>query len=94
MEDDVVCGFMNKAVHEEIMPTLSLPREELESFAFAVTERFKNPFIDHALLSICLNSTSKWKARVLLVESLCGPDGGTAGCALQPPLPFIWHFTE
>ena len=27
--------------------------------------RFKNPFIDHALLSICLNSTSKWKARVL-----------------------------
>lgn len=65
MEDDVVCGFMNKAVYEEIMPTLSLPREELESFAFAVTERFKNPFIDHALLSICLNSTSKWKARVL-----------------------------
>ena len=47
------------------MPTLSLPREELESFAFAVTERFKNPFIDHALLSICLNSTFKWKASVL-----------------------------
>ena len=65
MEDDVVCGFMNKAVHEEIIPTLSLPKEELESFASAVTERFKNPFIDHALLSICLNSTSKWKARVL-----------------------------
>ena len=65
MEDDVVCGFMNKAVYEEIMPTLTLPREELESFAFAVTERFKNPFIDHALMSISLNSTSKWRARVM-----------------------------
>ena len=28
-------------------------------------ERFENPFIDHALLSISLNSVSKWKARVL-----------------------------
>ena len=28
-------------------------------------ERFNNPFIDHALLSIALNSTSKWKARCL-----------------------------
>ena len=34
-------------------------------FAAAVTERFKNPFIDHALLSISLNSTSKWRARVM-----------------------------
>ncbi len=34
-------------------------------FAAAVTERFKNPFIDHSLLAISLNSTSKWKARVL-----------------------------
>lgn len=65
MEDDVVRGFMNKAIHDEIIPTLSLPKDELESFASAVTERFKNPFIDHALLSISLNSTSKWKARVL-----------------------------
>lgn len=30
-----------------------------------MTERFKNPFIDHALLSISLNSTSKWRARIL-----------------------------
>lgn len=65
MEDAVICGFMNHAVYDEIIPTLSLPKEELESFASAVTERFKNPFIDHALLSISLNSTSKWKARVL-----------------------------
>ena len=35
------------------------------SFAASVTDRFQNPFIDHALLSISLNSTAKWKARVL-----------------------------
>ncbi len=65
MHDDVICGFMNKTIYDEIIPTLDLPKEELEEFAAAVTERFKNPFIDHALLSISLNSTSKWRARVM-----------------------------
>lgn len=65
MEDEVICGFMNRTIYDEIIPTLTLPKEELKSFAASVTERFKNPFIDHALLSISLNSTSKWKARVM-----------------------------
>ena len=65
MNDDVICGFMNKTIYDEIIPTLDLPKEELQEFAAAVTERFKNPFIDHALLAISLNSTSKWKARVM-----------------------------
>lgn len=65
MDDEVICGFMNKTIYDEIIPTLTLPKEELMSFAASVTERFKNPFIDHALLAISLNSTSKWKARVL-----------------------------
>ena len=65
MEDDVIRGFMNKAIYDEIIPTLDLPREELTDFAAAVTERFNNPYIDHALLAIALNSTSKWKARVM-----------------------------
>ena len=65
MHDDVICGFMNKTIYDEIIPTLDLPKEELLDFAAAVTERFKNPFIDHALLAISLNSTSKWKARVM-----------------------------
>lgn len=65
MNDEVICGFMNKTIYDEIIPTLTLPKDELMEFAHAVTERFNNPFIDHALLSISLNSTSKWKARVL-----------------------------
>ncbi len=65
MNDEVIQKFMDKTIYEEIIPTLTLPKEELEEFAASVTERFKNPFIDHALLAISLNSTSKWKARVL-----------------------------
>lgn len=65
MNDDVIQGFMNKTIYDEIIPTLTLPKDELEAFAGSVTERFKNPFIDHALLAISLNSTSKWKARVM-----------------------------
>lgn len=65
MNDTVICGFMNQTIYEEIMPTLTLPKDELMDFAHAVTERFNNPFIDHALLSISLNSTAKWKARVM-----------------------------
>ena len=32
-------------------------------FAAAVQDRFNNPFVNHELLSISLNSTSKWRAR-------------------------------
>lgn len=67
MHDDVVRGFMNTMLEEEVIPTLSaeLDHDDLEAFAAAVQDRFDNPFIDHALLSICLNSTSKWRARDL-----------------------------
>ena len=65
MEDKVIRAFMENIIREEIIPTLPLPRPELEEFAAAVTERFQNPFIDHALLSISLNSTAKWRARCL-----------------------------
>lgn len=65
MDDEVILNFMNKTIYDEIIPTLSLPQEDCKDFAAAVTERFKNPFIDHALLAISLNSTSKWAARVM-----------------------------
>jgi tagaturonate reductase len=65
MEDPVVRGFMNRLLYDEVIPTLSLDRKDLEDFAASVADRFNNPYIDHALLSIALNSTSKWKARVM-----------------------------
>lgn len=65
MEDPLIRSFMEKALYREIIPTLTLPEAELLSFAEAVTERFLNPYIDHRLLDICLNTCSKWKARIL-----------------------------
>ena len=58
-------AHMEETIYDEIIPTLSLPRKELEDFAHSVAERFRNPFIDHRLLDISLNSVSKWKARCL-----------------------------
>ncbi|MBQ1324037.1 MAG: hypothetical protein IIY30_09620, partial [Erysipelotrichaceae bacterium] len=65
MDDELVRNFMNETIQEEIIPTLTLPKEELEAFAAAVVDRFNNPFIKHALLSISLNSVSKWRARCM-----------------------------
>ena len=65
MQDDTVRGFMNRMLYEEVIPTLPLDRKDLEGFAAAVQDRFNNPFVDHELMSISLNSTSKWRARNL-----------------------------
>ena len=65
MEDHVIREFLRKTLFQEIIPTLDLPEQELISFADSVLERFNNPYIDHRLLDIALNSTAKWKARVL-----------------------------
>lgn len=65
MHDEIMGKFIRQVVMEEIVPQVPLPLEEVKAFAASVFERFENPFIDHALLSISLNSVSKWKARVL-----------------------------
>ena len=65
MYDEVMGKYVRAVVMDEIVPQVPLPLEEVKAFAASVFERFENPFIDHALLSISLNSVSKWKARVL-----------------------------
>ncbi|NLX70367.1 MAG: tagaturonate reductase [Clostridiales bacterium] len=65
VEDPVIGTFINRGLFDEIVPTLDLPRQEKEGFAADTLERFKNPFIRHYLLSVALNSVSKWKVRVL-----------------------------
>ena len=65
INDLYVTEFIRKTIEEEIIPTLDLPKEELEQFAADVIERFQNPFIRHELMSIALNSITKFKVRVL-----------------------------
>ncbi len=63
MHNDTIRGFMNKILYDEVIPCLPLDKEDCRNFAAAVTDRCNNPFVDHQLMSISLNSTSKWKAR-------------------------------
>ena len=65
MQDETIRKFMTSTIFDEVIPTLTLPKDELNDFANSVIERFENPFIKHALLSISLNSVSKWRARCL-----------------------------
>ncbi|MBO9683070.1 MAG: tagaturonate reductase [Flavisolibacter sp.] len=65
VEDPVVGKYLRDAIFEEIIPTLDLPKEELEQFAGEVIDRFRNPYIKHLLMSIALNSWSKFETRVL-----------------------------
>ncbi|MGM8556268.1 tagaturonate reductase [Enterobacter hormaechei subsp. steigerwaltii] len=65
MNDAEICAFVEKAIYEEIIPVLDLPRDELHSFASAVTGRFRNPYIKHQLLSIALNGMTKYRTRIL-----------------------------
>ncbi|MCX2961185.1 tagaturonate reductase [Rodentibacter caecimuris] len=65
MQDTQLCEFVKSAVENEIIPVLSLPKAELQEFAQAVVQRFQNPFIQHQLLSIALNSMTKYRTRIL-----------------------------
>ena len=63
MADETVLGYMNKMLLDEIVPILPLDQEDCKNFAAAVQDRFNNPFVNHELMSISLNSTAKWRAR-------------------------------
>jgi tagaturonate reductase len=64
LKDEKVSGLLKKCIFDEIIPTIG-DTEDNRRFGEAVLERFSNPFIKHLLLSIALNSVSKFKARVL-----------------------------
>ncbi|MGN1120324.1 MAG: tagaturonate reductase [Oscillospiraceae bacterium] len=65
VEDEDVGRFVSELINDEIKPTIDLPQNEMDAFANSVVERFKNPFIRHELMSIALNSTTKFKTRLL-----------------------------
>ncbi len=64
MKNDLVRGFLNRCMYNEILPTIGENEESL-IFAKAVFDRFSNPYIKHQLRSIALNSVSKFSVRVL-----------------------------
>ncbi|WP_213974452.1 tagaturonate reductase [Tepidanaerobacter acetatoxydans] len=65
MDHEVLGKFARQVIYDEIIPSINLDRNMLTEFADSVVERFQNPYIKHYLISILLNSSSKFKTRVL-----------------------------
>ena len=64
-QHEVIGKFIHRVMFDELMETLNLPKAELQKFAEDVLERFNNPFVDHQVTSIMLNSFPKYATRDL-----------------------------
>ncbi|MDE6586186.1 MAG: tagaturonate reductase [Clostridia bacterium] len=65
MNDNTISKYVRDFVFDEVNPTINLPADQMTAFANSVIERYRNPFIRHELMSIALNSTTKFKTRLL-----------------------------
>lgn len=64
-EHPIIGRYIHKVQFDELMQTLDLPLDECKQFANDVLERFENPFVDHQVTSIMLNSFPKYETRDL-----------------------------
>lgn len=64
MEQEHTSELIKRTVEQEIIPTLPYEDETLKQYAREVYERFLNPFIQHRLSDIAMNSLSKFKTRL------------------------------
>ena len=65
MENEEVSSFVESLLLEEAAKTLDFPDDVKNKFVGDVLDRFRNPLLKHQLISISLNSTSKFVARLL-----------------------------
>lgn len=66
MENKGFSDFMSRLLLDEIIPAIqsdAIQADEARAFAIAVMDRFRNPYMQHRWLSICLQYTSKMKTR-------------------------------
>ena len=85
--DKQLYGFLNACLYGCILPVLGENESDL-SFAKAVLERFRNPYLAHRWESISLNSVSKFSARVLPTVDDTVNKGG------EPPVPLCFSLAS
>lgn len=73
MHDPALSAFARNTLEHELVPYVA----ESKHFADAVLERFANPYLNHQLTGIALNSIAKWRARVLPGFKECFATTGT-----------------
>ena len=65
IEDQQLGKFVKEFIFDEVVPTINIPQDQMISYANSVLERYSNPFVRHELMSIALNSVTKYKTRIL-----------------------------
>ncbi len=65
IEDEQLGKFVKEFIFDEVIPTINIPHDEMVAYSNSVLERYMNPYVRHELMSIALNSWSKYKERVL-----------------------------
>lgn len=65
MEHEPTSKLIRQTIEQEVIPSLPYPAEELRAYAEQVYQRFLNPYIQHRLSDIAMNSLSKFKTRLL-----------------------------
>ena len=65
MNDALFYHYISQIMFQEILPATDLDMHDMGNFAKTCLERLRNPYIDHRLIDISLNSISKWNARIL-----------------------------
>ena len=56
--------WLQRVLHEEIIPALPYPAPECKAYAEQVMDRFRNPFLHHQLSDIALNTEEKVRVRL------------------------------
>lgn len=65
IEDEQLGKFVREFIFDEVIPTIDIPHDEMVAYSNSVLERYMNPYVHHLLMSIALNSSTKYKERVL-----------------------------
>ncbi|MGM9971821.1 MAG: tagaturonate reductase [Anaeroplasmataceae bacterium] len=65
IEDPELGKFVKEFIFNEVIPTIDIPEDQMIAYSNSVLERYMNPYVHHLLMSIALNSSTKYKERVL-----------------------------
>ncbi len=65
MQDRALAALLWRAWRDEIMPGLPFEKAEMVRYCATLCERFQNPYLEHKLSSIRLNSVSKFRVRIV-----------------------------
>lgn len=68
VKDSLFLNYIESFLQREVILNIE---GDMQSYAAEVLDRFRNPFLNHKLASIALNSVSKYKARVLVSVKDC-----------------------